>query len=255
VSWGVGNIFLKRIGAPAQLDLMVWLSLVVPVPALAVALATDGAGALGDAVARATWAGWMAALYLGLISTVIAYTIWGWLLRRYPVAAVAPFSLLVPCVGALSSAIVFGERFGPWRLAGMAGVLAGLVVTVVPLERWARPARAVPFALALASALVASPADAMTGAEWRRQPEAARRAYVDGVIDAWHGVVTVQESVGTRDRGIAVFADVVNCLRDRLILPPQVFSAVERHVEENPGLAGKEMADLIFSALTHACRR
>src|SRR5439155_9704617 len=123
VSWGIGNIFVKRLGVTAQLDLMVWLSLVVPLPALAISAFVDGPTALARAVATATWVGWLAALYLGVVATVLAYTIWGGLLRRYPAATVAPFALLVPIVGALSSAIVFGERFGSMRLLGMACVL------------------------------------------------------------------------------------------------------------------------------------
>jgi O-acetylserine/cysteine efflux transporter len=38
----------------------------------------------------------------------------------------------VPFVAAASSAAVFGERFGGLRLAGMALVLCGLAVIVVP---------------------------------------------------------------------------------------------------------------------------
>jgi O-acetylserine/cysteine efflux transporter len=70
-----------------------------------------------------------------VVATVLAYTLWGRLLRRYPVAMVTPFALLVPFVGALSSALVFGERFGPVRLVGMACVLVGLAVIVLPAGR------------------------------------------------------------------------------------------------------------------------
>jgi O-acetylserine/cysteine efflux transporter len=135
VSWAIGNIFLKRMGATAQLELMVWLSVIVPLPALAISAVVDGPAALGRVVSTATWAGWAAALYLGLVATVLAYTIWGRLLRRYPVATVAPFALLVPFVGALSSAAVFGERFGLVRLVGMACLLVGLAVIVLPVLR------------------------------------------------------------------------------------------------------------------------
>ena len=253
VSWGIGNIFLKRIGRTAQLDLMVWLSVVVPLPALAVSALVDGPASIARVVSTAAWGGWLAALYLGLVGTVLAYTLWARLLRRYAAAMVAPFALLVPFVGGLASAVVFGERFGPLRLIGMAGVLAGLAVIVLPMERFARRAGAVP--LAIVALLLASPAHALTGAEWRRQPEVARRAYVDGVIDAWHGLADVQDSLGTRDRGITVFKDLVDCLRERLMLSPQVFTIVERHVDDNPGLVSKEMADIIFSALSQPCRR
>jgi O-acetylserine/cysteine efflux transporter len=139
MSWGIGNIFVKRIGAAAALELMVWLSLVVPVPALAISVVVDGPAALGRVVVNASGAGWAAAVYLGLVATVLAYTLWARLLRRYPVATVVPFSLLVPFVGALSSAIVFGERFGPVRLVGMACVLGGLAVIVGPVLRSGAP--------------------------------------------------------------------------------------------------------------------
>jgi O-acetylserine/cysteine efflux transporter len=69
------------------------------------------------------------------VATVLAYAIWSTLLRRYAAASVAPFALLVPFVAAASSALVFGERFGGLRLAGMAGVLAGLTVIVLPGRR------------------------------------------------------------------------------------------------------------------------
>ena len=78
----------------------------------------------------ASWLGLGATLYLGLVATVLAYAIWGHLLRCYPAATVAPFALLIPFVAAYASSLVFGERFGPLRLAGMALVLLGLAIIV-----------------------------------------------------------------------------------------------------------------------------
>jgi len=80
---------------------------------------------------RTTWLGLAAALYLGVVATVLAYAIWGRLLRRYPAATVTPFALLAPIVGAYSSSVIFGERFGGRRLAGMALVLLGVAITVL----------------------------------------------------------------------------------------------------------------------------
>ena len=130
VSFGVGNVLLKRLGPAEVTSLMAWLSLVPPLPALAMSVVLDGPRALPRALAAATAAGWLAALFLGLVATSLAYALWGALLRRYPAATVAPFALLVPLVGALSASLAFGERFGPLRLAGMALVLAGLAVIV-----------------------------------------------------------------------------------------------------------------------------
>jgi O-acetylserine/cysteine efflux transporter len=135
VSWGVGNVLVKRLPPVDMLRLMVWLSVIPPLPSLALSLALDGPRALTDALAASSWLGRAAALYLGLVATVLAYAIWGGLLRRYRAATVAPFALLIPFVAAYAASLAFGERFGPLRLAGMALVLLGLAVIVAPVGR------------------------------------------------------------------------------------------------------------------------
>jgi O-acetylserine/cysteine efflux transporter len=131
VCWGVGNVLVKRLPAIDPLALAVWLSLVPPLPALALAAWWDGPGAIWTSWSRASWLAWAAVLYLGLVATVLAYAIWGYLLRRHTAAQVAPFALLVPFVAAASSALALGERFGPRRLLGMALVLLGLAIIIV----------------------------------------------------------------------------------------------------------------------------
>jgi len=131
-------VLLKRIGDVEMLALVVWLSLVPPLPSLALSALLDGPSGVLRALVSASWISIAAALYLGSVATIFAYAIWGRLLRRYPAAVVTPFALLVPFVGGYSSALVFGERFGPLRLAGMALVLIGIAVIVLPWDRLAR---------------------------------------------------------------------------------------------------------------------
>lgn len=114
--------------------------------------------------------------------------------------------------------------------------------------------RALATALTLAFVTVAAPAAALTGAEWQRLPPPARAAYVGGVVDAWIGLVAVQESLGNPDGGITVFAAVVSCLRDRLIGPDRILAAVERYVSDQPGLRTKDMPDIVFVAIGPLCR-
>ncbi len=140
VSWAIGNVLVKRLPKVDMLRLMVWASLVPPLPALAISSILDGPGSLIDAVASASWLGIGAAVYLGLLASVLAYAVWGSLLHQYSTGAVAPFALLSPCVGAITSALVFGERFGPLRLAGMACILIGVAIVALPLRRLRRDA-------------------------------------------------------------------------------------------------------------------
>ncbi|MGE3065143.1 MAG: EamA family transporter [Hyphomicrobiaceae bacterium] len=137
-SWAIGNVLVKRLGQVDMLALICWLSLVPPLPALLVSCLTDTSCSLPAAVAHASPLGLLATVYLGVVATILGYGIWGMLLARYPTAVVAPFALLAPLVGVLASAVVFGERFAPARYAGMAFILAGLVLVVLPGRRHAK---------------------------------------------------------------------------------------------------------------------
>jgi hypothetical protein len=108
---------------------------------------------------------------------------------------------------------------------------------------------------ACAGLLLAGPAHAIEGGEWRRLPAAARSAYVMGIVDAWSGLVDVQTALGKNESGITVFADVVSCVRDRLLPDAQIVAIVERYVADNPGRSSTEMRDLVFAALSQECRK
>jgi O-acetylserine/cysteine efflux transporter len=72
--------------------------------------------------------GALSMIFIGGASTSIAYWLWGRLLRDHPAAQVVPFALLVPFVGSAASSLVFGERFGTLRLAGMITVIGGIAI-------------------------------------------------------------------------------------------------------------------------------
>jgi len=137
--WAVGNVLLRGAGKVDMLAMVVWLSLIPPVPLLALSLLLDGPAVVGEALIAIDWKGAGAVLYIAVLSTILGFALWGQLLKRYPAATVAPFSLLVPIFGAASAAIMLGEHFGPIRIAGMTLILAGLIVTVVPRHRAVRP--------------------------------------------------------------------------------------------------------------------
>ncbi|HEY2137329.1 MAG TPA: EamA family transporter, partial [Xanthobacteraceae bacterium] len=135
MSWAVGNILVKRTAGASVFGLMAWCSLVAPLPVLLVSWAVDPQPSLIWAVMHASWRSIATAIYLGTLATPIAYGMWSYLLQRYPASLVAPFALLSPATGILSSALILGEVFGPLRYAGMALILAGLAVIVLPVRK------------------------------------------------------------------------------------------------------------------------
>jgi O-acetylserine/cysteine efflux transporter len=144
VSFAIGNLLLRRAKAAPMFDLFAWLCLVAALPLLALTLVTDGAQPAWHALSHMSLTGLVCVLALGGISTSIAYWLWGRLLRDYTAAQVVPFALLVPFVGAGASSIVFGERFGPLRLAGMLTVVGGIAIMLMSKRSHALSEKASP---------------------------------------------------------------------------------------------------------------
>ena len=131
VSFAIGNLLLRQARDVAMYNLFAWLCLIPPLPLLALAFAIDGPQATWHSLAQMSPTGWISMLFIGAITTSIAYMLWGRLLRDYTAAQVVPFALLVPFVGAAASSVVFGETFGPLRLAGMLTVVGGIAVMLL----------------------------------------------------------------------------------------------------------------------------
>ena len=130
LSWAIGNVLVKRASNVPLFALLVWSSLVPPVPALLISAAVDQRSIL-VAVVSASSQSILAAVYLGTMATILGYVLWGTLLQRYSASLVAPFALLAPCAGILSSAVIFGEVETPTRYAGMVLIGAGLCLSVL----------------------------------------------------------------------------------------------------------------------------
>ena len=139
VSFAVGNLLLRRAQGAPMFDLFAWLCLTAAVPLFVLALITDGPAPTWQALSQMSLTGLLCMLALGGISTSVAYWLWGRLLRDYPAAQVVPFALLVPFVGAGASAIVFQEKFGALRLAGMATVIGGIAIMLLSKRPKALP--------------------------------------------------------------------------------------------------------------------
>jgi O-acetylserine/cysteine efflux transporter len=131
ISFAIGNLLLRRARDVPMFDLFAWLCLVPPLPLLALALAADGPQATWHSLWQLSPTGIISMLFIGVISTCLAYWLWGRLLRDYTAAQVVPFALLVPFVGSAASSVVFGESFGPLRLAGMLTVVGGIAAMLL----------------------------------------------------------------------------------------------------------------------------
>lgn len=132
LGWAIGNVCNRQARPDDAVRFTLWMSIVPPLPMLALSLLVEGPDAdLHALTTLATPTGWLALAgltYIVVPATIVGAGIWTTLMRRYPAGVVAPFSLLVPVVGIAAAWLVLGERPTPTELLGAAAVIVGVLL-------------------------------------------------------------------------------------------------------------------------------
>ena len=121
MGFAFGTVWTKRTIWPLDLGALVgWQLVVGTVPLAAAWLVVRPPLVLPDA------AHWLAFAYMVLIGNVMAYLVWFRLVEGLPTVMVGIGSLVVPCLGVLSSALLMGEAVRPADLLALLLVCAAL---------------------------------------------------------------------------------------------------------------------------------
>lgn len=131
--WACGNIISRavgRYGPMNQLAFVVWASLVPPLPLLALSLLIEGQSSITKALQNFSMQSFAIVAYIAWASTLFGYAVWNFLMSRYPVNRVAPFTLLVPLVGLTTGWLVFKESMLPIHFVGGFLLMLGLLVNL-----------------------------------------------------------------------------------------------------------------------------
>jgi len=124
MAWSIGNIISKRLSGVPPLSIIAYMSLMAA-PMLFVlspVIEANGWPLLWDG----DWKMFAIILYMGLLSTVVAYGLWYHLLGKYPVNKVVPFTLLAPLIGMAGGVFILGEELGDYALLGGVLTLSGV---------------------------------------------------------------------------------------------------------------------------------
>ena len=131
LSWSSANLYLKTIDAPSTVPLLFWPTL-FSVPAfLLLSLVTEH-GQMA-ALAGAHWDSWIAVAYSVVLSSLVGYGLWNWLVTTFPVSQVMPYGLLMPIFGIGAGMVMFGEKLSAQIALG--GVLTMVGVGIISLRR------------------------------------------------------------------------------------------------------------------------
>ena len=131
LGWALGNLAARKAAAPNPLHLTLWMSVVPPLPMLALSLAFEGPQQIGAAMATSlspdAAGAWLGLVYTVLIGTILGSGVWVWLMSRHPAGRVAPFSMLVPVTGLTTAWLALGETPQPLELLGGVLVIGGVL--------------------------------------------------------------------------------------------------------------------------------
>ena len=135
--WGISNIIVRFASKQAaaqgktidMFGLVVWSSLVPPLPLFIFALILDSPETLLNIVLGLSGQSIFAILYLSFLATLFGFGLWSFLLSKYPAGKVAPRSLLVPITGLITARAVLGEQLMPIQWLGCGIIILGLIIS------------------------------------------------------------------------------------------------------------------------------
>lgn len=130
-SWGMGNLLTKKIKTPDIIGLIVWGAFFAFPLVFMVSLMLEGTEGLSRAYQHLTAAGVFSLIYTVYLSTLVGYGLWNWLLSKYAVGTIVPFTLLVPIFGMVSSVLFFHEPFEGWKASSALLVMLGLTINML----------------------------------------------------------------------------------------------------------------------------
>lgn len=128
---GGGNLFSRKLAHVNAYSVVAWGSLFSLPLLIPLSLYMEGPVVIIQSLTEISWATVGALCFIVYISTWVGYSAWNKLLREYSIAAVIPFTLLVPVFGIICSHIVLGEPIQHWKLFSAWLIICGLGINVL----------------------------------------------------------------------------------------------------------------------------
>lgn len=131
VAWGMGNTISKKLGNVNMLSLVVWGSAIAWPPLLVLSLLLEGPSAMLYSLTHLTIPAVVSVLYIVLGSTLFGFATWAWLIHHHPLSKIIPFTLLIPALGLIDSAVIMGEPLPWWKIGASLIVILGLSLNLL----------------------------------------------------------------------------------------------------------------------------
>ncbi len=129
MTWAIGQVMVSQLREVKGPVLLAWVAMfAAPQMFIASLLIEENQW---QAVTQAAWTDWGIVIYLGLIMTALAYSIWYHLLSVCALSRLAPFLLLTPVTTVIFGVYILDEVFTLSMTIGACLVLVGVAVTTI----------------------------------------------------------------------------------------------------------------------------
>lgn len=135
--WALTNVKVKSITDLDPLTMAGWMSLIaIPLVGL-MSFLFESNQLL--ALQHVSWKGTFAVLYSAVICSIIAYSLWYSLLKKYPANQIIPFSLLSPVFAVVMGAVFMGDSLNFWKTSGALTIVGGALIAIKAGKKTDRP--------------------------------------------------------------------------------------------------------------------
>jgi len=143
IAWSTGSLFAShRAVLPRRPLVATGVQMVLGGLVLAVMGAATGEFAAVD-LGAVTRESVIALLYLLVMGSLVAFTVYGWMLRVAPLPLVATYAYVNPVVAVILGAVILGETIEPRTVVAGAIIVISVAVTVTARGRMRAPRRGV----------------------------------------------------------------------------------------------------------------
>lgn len=124
--WAISNVQLKSMKDLPILSLNGWVAL-FSVPQLLILSYFLENNQL-EAIQNSSLKGYFAIFYMAIVSTILAYSLWYQILRKYDISRTIPFTLLIPIYGVVFSVFLLNEKPTSQMLLGSLVTMGGVAI-------------------------------------------------------------------------------------------------------------------------------
>ena len=128
-SWALGSFVAGRVALPRSIAVTTALEMLLGGGVLVLAGLAAGEG---SELALAEYSGrsWLALAYLFAVGSLLAFTVYAWLLQNAPISMVATYAYVNPVVAVVLGWLILSEELTLTMLAGAAAIVVSVAFVV-----------------------------------------------------------------------------------------------------------------------------